>query len=147
MSAVLVTISGVLYDKLSRTQRPVVIVGEASLTGLGVGGGPIIPPDEGPPGIWGPTDPRPTPPINLPPGYPGNPPGIWGPTDPRPTPPIHIPPVPPDPPTPSEPKPPPADGGWGWSPEYGWGYFPNPSSGGKPTPLPPVGGSGAQPKK
>lgn len=37
-----------------------------------------------PPGIWGPTDPRPQPPINLPPGYPGQPPGIWGPTDPRP---------------------------------------------------------------
>lgn len=34
-----------------------------------------------PPGIWGPTDPRPTPPIYIPP--PGSPPplGIWGPPD------------------------------------------------------------------
>jgi hypothetical protein len=33
-----------------------------------VGGGPIIPPElpGAPPGIWGPTDPRPTPPIYLP---------------------------------------------------------------------------------
>ena len=39
-----------------------------------------------PPGIWGPTDPRPTPPIHIP-----SPPlGIWGPGDPRPTPPIHL---------------------------------------------------------
>lgn len=42
-----------------------------------------------PPGIWGPTDPRPGW------GLPGQPPGIWGPTDPRPTPPIHIPGQPP----------------------------------------------------
>lgn len=59
-----------------------------------------------PPHIWGPTDPRPTPPIYWP-GYPGGggggtqppggahpehpiyyPPHIWGPTDPRPNPPI-----------------------------------------------------------
>lgn len=26
--------------------------------------------------------------------------------------------------TPSDPKPPPPNGGWGWSPDYGWGYFP-----------------------
>lgn len=135
MAAVEVTISGVLYDKLSRTMRPVVLIGEASLTGLGVGGGPIEPPSggENPPGIWGPTDPRPQPPIHLPPGVgSGNPPGIWGPNDPRPTPPIHIPPMPPDPPNPEEPKPPPPDGGWGWHPEYGWGYFPG--NGGKPKP-------------
>jgi hypothetical protein len=42
-----------------------------------------------PPGIWGPTDPRPTHPIVVPPGgnwpQPPQPPlGIWGPTDPRP---------------------------------------------------------------
>ena len=138
MAAVEVTISGVLYDKQSRTTRPVVIIGEASLTGLGVGGGPIQPPDqgEGPPGIWGPTDPRPSHPIAGIPGFPGyNPPGIWGPNDPRPTPPIHIPPMPPDPPdNVEEPKPPPEDGGWGWHPEYGWGYFP--MGGGKPNPAP-----------
>lgn len=45
-------------------------------------------PDQGlpgrPPGMWGPNDPRPTPPIYIPPE--GSPPplGIWGPTDPRP---------------------------------------------------------------
>ena len=44
MAAVEVTISGVLYDKTARTMRPVVLIGEASLTGLGVGGGPIVPP-------------------------------------------------------------------------------------------------------
>jgi hypothetical protein len=43
-------------------------------------------PQPPPLGIWGPTDPRPTPPIAMPPGgVPGQPPlGIWGPTDPRP---------------------------------------------------------------
>src|SRR5215475_11728380 len=75
MAAVEVTISGVLYDKTARTTQPVVLIGEASLTGLGVGGGPIIPPEQPgqPPGtpvfpIWGP-------PGFNPPG-PGYPPGI-----------------------------------------------------------------------
>jgi len=47
-------------------------------------------------GIWGPTDPRPTPPIHMPPGAGGGGGGdlgIWGPTDPRPTPPIAWPPL------------------------------------------------------
>lgn len=118
MAAIDITISGVLYDKLSRTTRPVVLIGEASLTGLGIGGGPILPPEGGggppvSPGV-------PTHPIMLP-GMPG-----WG--DPRPEHPIYWPPPPTDPPTiPSDPKPPPAEGGWGWSPEYGWGYFPGPT--------------------
>lgn len=48
-----------------------------------------------PPGIWGPNDPRPTPPIYLPPPGSGLPPlVIWGPNDPRPTPPIWLPPDP-----------------------------------------------------
>lgn len=58
-----------------------------------------------PPGIWGPNDPRPTPPIYLPPPPGSNLPPlvIWGPNDPRPTPPIWLPkppelPIPPDPP-------------------------------------------------
>lgn len=69
MAAVEVTISGVLYDKLNRTMQQVVLIGEASLTGLGIGGGPIMPPSGGgsPPGIWGPPGPWPTPPIHLPP--------------------------------------------------------------------------------
>jgi hypothetical protein len=39
-------------------------------------------------GFWGPTDPRPSQPIQLPPWAGGWQPGIWGPNDPRPTPPI-----------------------------------------------------------
>ena len=117
MAAVELTFSGVLYDKLSRTTRPVVLIGEASLTGLGVGGGPILPGD--PPQIWGPTDPRPGW------GLPSEPPVIWGPNDPRPTPQIHIPRPPVDPPIDSDAvKPPPDGGGWGYFPTYGWGYFP-----------------------
>ena len=44
MAAVELTITGVLYDKLARTTQQVVLIGEASLTGVGVGGGPVIPP-------------------------------------------------------------------------------------------------------
>jgi hypothetical protein len=70
MAAVEVTISGVLYDKLMRTTRPVVLIGEASLTGLSVGGGPS---PGGPPlGFWGGVAP-PYPDQGLP----GQPPGIW----------------------------------------------------------------------
>jgi hypothetical protein len=74
MSAVEVTISGVLYDKFNRTTQQVVLIGEAFLTGLGVGGGPIVPPP------FDPNAPRPSHPIMLPgmPGF-GQPPGtgIW----------------------------------------------------------------------
>jgi hypothetical protein len=44
MAAVEVTITGTLYDKANRTTQQVVLIGEASLSGVGVGGGPIIPP-------------------------------------------------------------------------------------------------------
>lgn len=95
MAAVPVTIVGFITDpsdpSAGAAAKPVIIVGQLSLTGLTIGGGPIIPPEQ-PPGIWGPTDPRPTPPIQLPPWAGGWQPGIWGPTDPRPTPPIYIPP-------------------------------------------------------
>jgi hypothetical protein len=69
MAAVEITISGVLYDKYNRTQQNVVLFGEASLTGLQVGGGPSPGgPGSGaggepPLGIWGP---------------PTMPPGFWG---------------------------------------------------------------------
>lgn len=66
MAEVPVTLSGVLFDKTNRTQQLVTFMGLASLTGVGVGGGPIIPPDEGqkpPLGFWGPPD---------------MPPGFWG---------------------------------------------------------------------
>lgn len=66
MASVPVTISGVLYDKRDRTSRPVTLIGEASQTGLGVGGGPVYPEGQ-PPGIWGGgNEPFPTPPIFLP---------------------------------------------------------------------------------
>lgn len=100
MASVEVTISGVLYDKVARTTQPVVLIGEASLTGLGIGGGPIIPPGQ--------------PPV-------GQPPGIWGPTDPRPTPPIPIyPGGSPDPPKPPDPVQPPIDWKAVWHPTEGW---------------------------
>lgn len=111
MAAVPVTITGVLFDKYARTSQLVTLMGEATITGLSVGGGPIEGgPGEGPPGIWGGGNvPMPSPPIaNVPgaPGYPGQPPGIWGPTDPRPTPPIYIPPaVPPSMKPPEAPEP------------------------------------------
>lgn len=113
MAVVDVTISGTLFDKLNRTTQQVVLIGEASLTGVGVGGGPIIPePPQRPPGY-------PAHPIYLPGAHPEHP--------------IVIPPPPTDPPQPpTEGKPPPPGGGWGWHPEYGWGYFPG--SGGKPQP-------------
>lgn len=113
MAAAEITISGVLYDKLNRTSQQVVLIGDAVLTGVGIGGGPMPPGSGGsPPGIWGPNDPRPTPPIYMPPGSGGggNPPGIWGGgNEPFPTPPIFIPPnvppvlTPPTPPNPGDP--------------------------------------------
>lgn len=77
MAEVPITLSGVLFDKQNRTQQLVTFMGLASLTGLGVGGGPIMPPEggggggENPPGIWGPPGPWVTPPIANVPGMPG----------------------------------------------------------------------------
>jgi len=113
MGAVPVTINGVIYPKgKSADDEPeaVVIVGYAWATGLGVGGGPVMPP---------PSSGAPEHPIVLPPA---EAPGV--PTHPivLPEPPVEVPPdVPSDP---SIVKPPPPEGGWGWSPQYGWGYFP-----------------------
>jgi hypothetical protein len=140
MSAVEVTISGMLYDKLSRSSRPVTIIGEAILTGLEIGGGPTSPgqgggpvdPGYGRPG-WSPVDPgygRPDwggeHPGNRPPGteHPGNrPPGTEHPGGG----PI-IPPIPSEPPSDGESKPPPEQGGWGyWADEVNsWVYKPAP---------------------
>jgi hypothetical protein len=102
-----------------------------------------------PPYIWGPTDPRPTPPVAGPgrppwwgmaqdPGYGievGQPPGIWGPGDPRPTNPIAgfdpahgtWPDVPPPVRPPSQ-----EDGNWvwAWSPQLGrWVWVQVPGEG------------------
>lgn len=94
MAAVPVTISGVLLDKLGRTIQQVTLVGEATLTGVGVGGGPLPGGDEdnGKPGIW---PGRPAHPIA--PG--GEPPSIW-PSPGTPEHPIVLPPgIWPDPPS------------------------------------------------
>lgn len=128
MAAVNITINGVICDLYGRTiTGPVKIVGEAMYSGLGVGGGPIFPqPPGGGEGIWGPGDPRPTPPIaNVPgidnPDPPGKPevppPSIWppGPGIDFPSHPIVLPPDRPE-------IPPGTLITWQavWSPENGW---------------------------
>jgi hypothetical protein len=138
MAAVEVTITGMLYDVLNRTTQRVVLIGEGSLTGLGVGGGPIIPPGGG--GGGGPVDPGYSPPwaqVRPPvdPGY--SPPWaqVRPPVDPGYSPPwaqvpgdrpgAIVPPMPVQPPTtPTEPTPPADNSGWAWHPAFGWGYFP-----------------------
>lgn len=93
MAAIELTYRATEYDLLNRTTRQVVLIGEASYTGLGIGGGPIVPPPgDKPPrppvGIWpGPGDPdygpgpHPSHPISLP----GDP---WWPKPPETVPPI-----------------------------------------------------------
>lgn len=119
MAAVGITLNGMFYDKLARTSRPGVFIGEASLTDLGVGGGPIIPPEGS-----GPVDPgygKPMPPDMIWGGRPPVDPGYGRPGGEHPMPPIYYPPnVPPElqPPTPppagtTTPVPPPA-GSAGW---------------------------------
>ncbi len=122
MSAVPITITGILTTENGAGNAT--FVGMASLTGLGIGGGPIVP-DEKPPHIWGPTDPRPTPPIHLGPGGDiGGPPVIGG-GPIIPPPPIDVP--------PGEPnadgfiKDPPSNGGWGYHTKYGWMFDPGDS--------------------
>lgn len=137
MAAIPVTLDGMLYDLWAKTSQRVVIIAEASISGLGVGGGPM-PPGGGqlpgaPPGtgIW-PNPPEGQAPIvSHPIVLPGDP--SWGPP-PHVQHPIVLPPpnLPTEPP-PEGVKPPPPGGGWGYSPEYGWGYFP---AGGKPQPVP-----------
>lgn len=132
MAAVEVTIRATEYDLLNRTQRQVVLIGEAMLTGLGVGGGPMPPGPGNPPGIWGGgNEPFPTPPIANVPGAPGyRPPGIWGgPIDPYPDHGLPQPPTEPPTGTPDDDgflKPPPEGGGWAYHEDYGWMYAPKP---------------------
>jgi hypothetical protein len=74
MAAVPVMITGVLWDDAEKSGKKVTIFGQASIYGLGVGGGPIMPPSGQPPGIWGGAPiPVPTPPIYYPPVYPVQP--------------------------------------------------------------------------
>jgi hypothetical protein len=125
MAAVEITISGVLYDKYNRTQQNVVLFGEASISGLHVGGGPM-PPGQGGSGQppWYPGHPEhPIPPSiwPQPPGGGGGQPPWW------PGHPEH--PIPPQvgggpilPPTekPPEPIQPPVEWKAVWHPEQGW---------------------------
>ena len=111
MAAVELSYRAIEYDLVNRTARQVFLVGEAFLTGLGVGGGPMPPGPGAPDHIWGGGNvPMPSPPIANVPGAPGyRPPGdhIWGGGNvPMPSPPIYFPPqVPPgmQPPTPPQP--------------------------------------------
>jgi hypothetical protein len=113
MSSVPITFHGMMYPK-DKSVKPYAFtaLGTAEITGLGVGGGPIVPPDEigdipKPPGDW----------------------VIWGGADqPFPTPPIHLPPTlpPVDPPNPPEPP----HEGWNWSQaKAGWYYLYVPGEG------------------
>lgn len=140
MAAVPITINGIQTDE--NGSRNVTIVGMASLTGVGVGGGPILggePPSiwpspghpahpiAPPVGIW-PSPGHPAHPIELPPIVPGGPPvSIWPGV---PSHPIVLPPPPTEGLEPGGGKPPPADGGWGYHPVFGWGYFPGPGQAG-----------------
>lgn len=108
MSAVPITFHGTMYPK-DKSVKPYAFtaVGMANITGLEVGGGPILPPDEVPPV---------EPPLTIwPPG-----PGIDLPAHP-----IVIPPPPVDPPT----APQPPHEGWNWkpstpsNPSAGWYYL------------------------
>jgi hypothetical protein len=110
MAAVELTITGMLYDKLARTAQNVVLIGEATLTGLSVGGGPM--PGGPPPHVE-----HPIPPVvgggpiippggGQPPWYPGHPehpipPAVGG----GPIYPPNVPPelTPPQPPSPGDP--------------------------------------------
>jgi hypothetical protein len=112
MSAIPITIVGI-ETRDDGTSGQVTIVGMANITGLTVGGGPILP--------------------TPPPGHPAHPIYIPG----EPTHPIVIPPPPIDPPDESDTLPvsvvvkePPPAGGWGWLAPYGWGYFPQGSGAG-----------------
>lgn len=124
MAAVPMEFRGTLYDLLSRTARQVYLVGDAQLSGVGVGGGPIIPPGGGGGGGGGgPVDPGY--------GYPERPvdPGYGYPIGGRPHPehPIVTPPNEPPPTNPPDGdgflKPPP-EGGWGYHATYGWLFNP-----------------------
>jgi hypothetical protein len=91
MAAVPVMITGVLWDDAEKSGKKVTIFGQASIYGLGVGGGPIMPQPPVDPGYGIPGPPYPVHPIVPPGGYP------------TPTPPIYYPPVYPIQPLPPQP--------------------------------------------
>jgi hypothetical protein len=118
MAAVPVTITG-MYTKDDGSSGNITIVGLASITGLGVGGGPIIPPTppNGQPPNFPNVPPHPAFPIAGPGPFPpgeGYPPVVGGgPIYPPNVPPSLQPPTPPNPGDPTTIVPPPAgSGGW-----------------------------------
>lgn len=115
MAAVPITLVGVSTDD-SGQARNVTFVGMASITGLGVGGGPM-PPGRPPGTIWPDPGPLPHPEHPIAPG--GRPPGIWGgPIDPYPGHPLPEPPRPGD--KPPDPVTPPVKWKAVWHPTDGW---------------------------
>jgi hypothetical protein len=104
MSVVPVTINGIAYPKNKKDPPfPVTIVGQAWISGLKPGGGPA----------------------------PGGPPlEIWGDIGDYIDAGLPLPQPPPTQPDPPVDKPPPANGGWGWSSDFGWFYVPGSGSAG-----------------
>jgi hypothetical protein len=147
MAAVPITLDGVLYDLLDRTTRRVIFIGDASLSGLSVGGGPMPGgPGNGQPPIPGGPPPHPAFPIWGGPGAgfpdkPGYPPVVGGGpiipafTPPKPgdaTPPPDAPPMPTEPPPPT--------GAWYWQGLWQmWVWVPSPATS---TPPPDMGNVG-----
>lgn len=163
MASIPVTLDGVLYDLANRTTQRVVFIGDASISGLSIGGGPIQPPAGQPPQGGG-QPPHPAFPIWGPPGInfpdkPGYPPVVGGGpiippgssvTPPKPgdaTPPPDAPPKPT--------APPPPDGAWYWQGVWQmWVWVPSapPTSGTPPAgsdvgPAHPIQPTVPQPKK
>jgi len=131
MPSVPCTIQGVITwsgEEAPPVQPPLGIWGGAPLP---VPTPPIHYPPQPPLGIWGGGNvPYPTPPIYYPPSPPLR---IWGGGNvPYPTPPIHLPGPPSEPPAEGAGS----DGGWAWSPYYGWVWIPS-GGGGKPHPPQP----------
>ena len=126
MAEVPIQINGILWNKVWKRGEPVVLYGMASIVGLEVGGGPIMPPEGGggEPGIptfpiaGYPDFPYPSQPIYRP-GYPGGspPPNLPGGRPPE---------QPPEGPADENGfiKPPPEGGGWAFHEQYGWMYKP-----------------------
>jgi hypothetical protein len=123
MAAVPVILSGVFYPK-NKKDPPLVgtFVGNAAISGIGVGGGPAEPPKPGEPPlvIWGPGDPYPD--QGLPGGQPHPEHPIYWPGFPDRPPPVVEP--PPEFPGVGPVKPFPPDGGWGYSDRTGWVFKP-----------------------
>ena len=131
MAEMPIQVNGVLWNKVWKRGEPVVLYGMASIVGLEIGGGPIMPPDQGggggEPGIptfpiaGYPDFPYPSQPIYRP-GYPGG----------SPPPNLRPPEQPPEGPADENGfiKPPPEGGGWAYHEDYGWMYSPGGQSAG-----------------